>query len=108
MTPLQIFYLLLAALGLCTTMFFNVAYYNERGYFDVMDFLQLAYASNVSTSIMNDVLVATTAFVCWLFVESRRIAMRHAWVFAACIFVAFAFAFPLYLFFRERHIANSQ
>ena len=102
MTLLQFGYLLLAALGLCTTMYFNVAYYRETGTFDVIDFVLQLYVSNAGSSIMNDLLVAYTAFLCWVIVETRRLGMRGMWIFVALSLVAFAFAFPLFLFYRER------
>ena len=104
MSPLQLVYLILAALGLSTTMYFNVAYFQETGTFNVLDLMRHLYASNAGSSIVNDLLVAYAAFLCWLFAESRRLDMGGAWIFMVLSFVAFAFAFPLYLFYRERFI----
>ena len=37
---------------------------------------------------------------------ARRIGMRHAWIYPVLTFtVALGFAFPLFLFMRERHLA---
>lgn len=54
--------------------------------------------------------MAALAFLFWSYHESKRIAMRFWWIYAVLTFmIALAFAFPLYLFMRERHMtANAQ
>jgi hypothetical protein len=38
-------------------------------------------------------------------IEARRLGMRHWWVWPVLTFgIAFAFAFPLFLYFRDRRI----
>ena len=47
-------------------------------------------------------------FAIFVIVESRRIGMRHGWAFLVVgLFVAFAFAFPLFLLLRERHLRKT-
>ena len=47
----------------------------------------------------------SSAFSLWTDCESFRIKMRHVWVyFVLSTCVAFAFAAPLFLFVRERHL----
>jgi len=102
----QIVYLALAVIGLCATWFFNLRFMAESGgAFDVVAFVRAGYATSVSSSLSNDLLVGCTAFLVWSFVEVRRLGMRRWWVYPILTFgIAFAFAFPLFLFLRDRHL----
>ena len=50
-------------------------------------------------------LIAAIAGFTWILIEARRLQMKHSWLYllTGCC-VAFAFAFPLFLFMRERHL----
>ena len=53
----------------------------------------------------NDLLVALATFLVWSFAEVRRLGMRRWWVYPILTFgIAFAFAFPLFLFLRDRRL----
>jgi len=104
MTPLPITYLILAILGITTTMYFNIAYFLETGTFNIQEFVSILYATNAGASIMNDLTVAYLAFLFWLFAETRRLGMQNVWIFFVLSLIAFAFAFPLFLYFRERFL----
>jgi Terpene cyclase DEP1 len=105
-TPRQIAYLALAAIGLIATWFFNIRFMAESGgAFDVVAFVRAGYANSASSSLSNDLLVGCVAFLIWSFVEVRRLAMRRWWVYPILTFaIAFAFAFPLFLFLRDRRL----
>ena len=105
-TSRQIAYLGLAVIGLCATWFFNLRFMAESGgAFDVMAFVRAGYANSASSSLSNDLLVGCTAFLVWSFAEVRRLGMRRWWVYPVLTFgVAFAFAFPLFLFLRDRQL----
>ncbi len=109
MTPRkrEIFYFVLAAVGLIATWTFNLRFMAESGGgFDVAGFVAGGYANAASASLTNDLLVALTAFLVWSFAEARRLGMRHWWwVPVVCFGVAFACAFPLFLALRERRLA---
>ena len=52
-----------------------------------------------------DLVVALAAFLVWSYAEARRLSMRRWWVYPALSFgVAFAFAYPLFLFVRDRRM----
>lgn len=106
LTPRQIVYLVLAGLGLLLTWTFNLRFMQESGgAFDAVAFVKAGYANPAAASLSNDLLVALATFLVWSFAEARRLRMRHWWVFPVlCFGVAFAFAFPLFLFFRERRL----
>jgi len=105
-TSRQIAYLVLAVVGLCATWFFNLRFMAESGgAFDVVAFVRAGSANSASSSLSNDLLVACTAFLVWSFAEVRRLGMRRWWVYPVLTFgIAFAFAFPLFLFLRDRRL----
>ncbi|NLF39372.1 DUF2834 domain-containing protein [bacterium] len=106
----QYIYQALAVLGLAATWYFNIRFSKQYGGFAFTNFLTDSCATNAACSIASDVSVAALAFLFWSYHESKRIAMRFWWIYAVLTFmVALAFAFPLYLFMRERHMtANAQ
>ena len=106
LTPRQIVYLVLAVAGLVLTWTFNLRFMAESGgAFDAVAFVKAGYVNSAAASLSNDLLVALATFLVWSFAEARRLRMRHWWtVPVLCFGVAFAFAFPLFLFFRERRL----
>jgi hypothetical protein len=107
-TRRQTVYLVLAVIGLCATWFFNLRFMAESGSaFDVVAFVRAGYANSASSSLSNDLLVGCTAFLIWSFAEVRRLGMRRWWVYPVLTFgIAFAFAFPLFLFLRDRRLQS--
>lgn len=100
-------YLALAVLGLVGTWTFNLRFMAEAGgSFDALAFLRAGYANAASSSLTNDLLVGVGAFLTWSFAEARRLAMRWWWVPLLTLGVAFAVAFPLFLFLRDRRLAS--
>jgi hypothetical protein len=106
LTTRQAVYAALAAVGLMATWYFNLRFMAESGgSFSALEFVRAGYANSASSSLTNDLLVGTLAFLVWSFGEARRLEMRHWWVFPLLTFgVAFAFAFPAFLFARERRL----
>jgi hypothetical protein len=106
LTAMQILYAALAAVGLVATWYFNLRFMAESGgSFSVVEFTRAGYANSASSSLSNDLLVGCAAFLVWSYAEARRLAMRRWWVWPVLTFgIAFAFAFPLFLFARERRL----
>jgi hypothetical protein len=104
----QFLYLTLAATGLCVTWYFNFRFMAETGAgFDLVAFVKGGYANSAATSLSNDLLVGCATFLVFSFIEARRLGMRHWWAWPVLTFgVAFAFAFPLFLFFRDRRLGE--
>lgn len=108
MTTRQAFYLLLAVAGLLLTGWHNLQHVQQYGGFDVTVFVRDVFANAASSSIGWDITVACAAFVTWMLHEARRLGMRHAWAYVAATFlVAFAVAFPLFLYMRERQLQRA-
>lgn len=110
LTTRQGMYAVLAAAGLLATWYFNLRFMAESGgSFSVVEFVRAGYANSASSSLSNDLLIGTLTFLVWSFAEARRLAMRHWWIFPVLTFgVAFACAFPLFLFARERRLQTER
>jgi hypothetical protein len=108
LSPRQLVYAGLALVGLVATWSFNLRFMAQSGgAFDAAAFVRAGYANAASSSLSNDLLVGCAAFLVWSFAESRRLAMRHWWIWPVLTFgIAFACAFPLFLFARERRLAS--
>lgn len=106
MTFRETLYVFLALLGLAGTWYFNVVYVGGGGdLLDVATALKLAFANPIASSFSTDLLVSFTVFIVWSIDEARRIEMKRGWLYPLLgLFVGFAFAFPLFLFVRERHL----
>ena len=101
-------YLALAVAGGVLPWLANLDYMREYGSsFDIGVFVALANANPAAKSLSRDLLVGASAITVWMVIESRRLAMRHLWlVLLSSVTVAFAFAAPLFLFLRERRLAE--
>jgi hypothetical protein len=100
----SVFYAILTVLGLVLTWTFNLQHFAGGG--TTADFFTMGFVNPVASSLTVDLLVGCAAFMTWAVIEARRRGMKHAWVYVVLTFgVAFAFAGPLFLWMRERHIA---
>lgn len=106
-TILQIVYACLAVTGLIATWYFNLQFIDYYGDFELAQFISDNYVNAASASIANDIIVAALAFNVWCFFEARRLGMRFWWVYIALAMgIALAFAYPLFLFMRERKLSQ--
>ena len=104
-TPLAISWLVLAVAGLTLSAYFNVL-----SVMQARDFIGDWVGSGPAVSSLTvDLLIVALAGSILIVVEGRRAGMRHSWVFVPLSAItAFAFAFPLFLALRERHLAASR
>jgi hypothetical protein len=96
------FYGALSAIGFVTAMVFNgLSMMNGE------DYGKAWFGSAVDWVLSADLIVVAIAAVIFMIAESSRIGMKRAWVYimVSC-FTAMAFSFPLFLAFRERHLAR--
>lgn len=100
-TPLALVYLALAVIGLVGTWTYNV-----RAVLESVDFVGDWFSGGPAiSSLTTDLLVVAIAAVAFMVVEGRRVGMRRVWVLVLLApLVALAFAFPLFLALRERHL----
>jgi hypothetical protein len=75
--------------------------------FDFSLFVQLANANPAAASLSRDLAVAASAVTIWMVIEARRLSIKGlGWVLLSCVTVAFAFGCPLFLYLRERRLAE--
>lgn len=105
---LQGLYLGLALAGGIWPWLANLNFIHAHGTsFDLGLFVQLANANPAAQSLSRDLAIGATAVVIWIVNESRRLRMRGLpWVLLSCVTVAFAFGAPLFLYLRERRLAE--
>jgi lysylphosphatidylglycerol synthetase-like protein (DUF2156 family) len=103
-TPSAVLYLVLAGIGLVGTWTYNVIAILES-----RDYLGDWFGSGPSvSSLTTDLLVVAIAAVIFMIVEGRRLRMRRVWLYLLAVpLLALAFAFPLFLAFRERALQRS-
>jgi hypothetical protein len=108
MQPLRIVYLLLCLVGALWTWSHNLAFMAAHpGPFAAAAFVREAFSTPAGASLSADILVAGAAGSTWMVVEARRLGMRFVWAYVALgMMVAFACAFPLFLFVREGALAR--
>lgn len=103
----QYAFMALALIGLCSTWLFNIQFIQEHQGFSAELFVAMAYTNSASSSISNDVIVAALSFLLWSWFESKRLGMRHWWLWPVLTLgLALAFALPLFLALRERKMAS--
>ena len=100
---LRALYLGLAIAGAVWTWSYNLAHMTAHaGSFDVAVFIAEAFSTPAGGSLSADITIAGLTGSIWMVAEARRLGMRHAWAYVVLTFlVAFACAFPLFLFVRE-------
>ena len=97
---LQVFYFVLAIIGLFATWYFNLQARENSFIIDL-------YPNSASSSIANDLFVVVTVFLVWSFIETGRLKISYWWWTACFIFtflIAAAVTVPLYFLLRERQL----
>ena len=103
MSALRVTYLLLAIAGVVIPWYFNLQFMEASGgAFEVSAFIKAASANAAASSLGWDLTIACIAGLCLIYAESKRLGMKYFWVYVLLTFlVAYAFAFPLFLFMRQ-------
>jgi hypothetical protein len=106
----RIIYLLLAIIGLVMTWYYNLQFIAESGGgFDIGEFIAAGSTNAASQSLSWDLAVACMAGLIWMYFESKRLGLRFFWVYIVLTFsIAYAFAFPLFLFFRQGRLESME
>lgn len=102
-------YLSLALVGLGSTMTYNVLAFQAFGFdYTPAAFVRVGFeGSPILGSLAADFWVGSTASVIWMIGEGRSLHMRNVWLYVVlCFLTAWAFALPLFLFMRERHVSK--
>lgn len=102
-------YAVLAAVGLVSTWYFNLQYFEGGGSMAPGPFFAAAAANALTTAITLDVYIAAIVFSAWVFFEwQRRSAPNPLPYILLCFFVGLAFAYPAYLAVREWRAAKER
>src|SRR5688500_6082457 len=94
-------YLVLAVAGLLGQLTLFGVFVADHG----VDFGECAdqmFASTIAALALADLMVCAVVFLVWLPREAARAGIRRWWPFALATFGGLCFAFPLFLYFRER------
>lgn len=99
----RILYLVLAVAGLVLPWYYNLQYLEQSGgSFNIGDFMASAATTPAAQSLSWDLAIACIAGLSWIYFEAKRLGMRFFWLYIVLAFsVAYAFAFPLFLFMRQ-------
>ena len=104
MSPTRVAYLLFAVAGLCMTWYYNLQFIEDSGgTFSVSEFVAAGATNAAAKSLSWDLGIACLTGLFWMFLEARKLQLLRWYpVFFLLTFgVAFAFAFPLFLFVRQ-------
>lgn len=106
----RILYLVLAIAGLVFPWYYNLQFMQQAGgSFDITDFMAAAASNPAAQSLSWDLAIACIAGLLWIYFESKRLGLRFFWLYLVLAFtVAYAFAFPLYLFIRQGKLESVQ
>lgn len=101
-------YLALSVLGLAATMYYNVRAFQTFGYgYTPLAFIRAGYeGSSILGSLASNFWVGAIASTIWMVAEGKQLGMRNIWGYVILALTAWAFALPLFLFMRERHLAR--
>ncbi len=99
-------YLLFSILGAILTTKSNIKFVADYGPgFDLNNFIALAFNNPASQSLSFDLLILSSTVFVWMFIEKRRLGIKHFWIVVITTFsIAIAFAAPFFLFLRERRL----
>ena len=98
-------YLLLSILGICWTWYFNIQFYVTEENTSILNYIAQTKTTFPARSFSADLMVVVFTFFAWCIPEAKKLKMKYWWVFIPLTFlVAIAFAFPLFLYFRELKI----
>ncbi len=96
-------YAVFCVAGFILPWYFNIQAMNHEN--GPMNFFTMGFVNPVSSSLTVDLLIGVGAFLLFMVTEARRLGMRHWWIYLVLTgLVAFAFAAPLFLLMRERHL----
>ena len=103
-------YLILSIVGGGFTFYFVFEGMMENsGTFDVISFVQSTWTTNpYAKSLSCDFWTGAIAGTLFILLEGMRIKIKNLYLYLVATFlIGFAFAFPLFLFFRHQKLAKN-
>ncbi len=100
-------YAVVSVVALIGTWRENIAFGMQPDNGGFMGFINATSASAPARSIGIDLAMLTLAAIIFMVVESRRLGIRHVWIYIVLsLLIAVSAAFPLFLIARERKLAR--
>jgi hypothetical protein len=97
-------FLALAIAGLCGQLAIFGIFLAEHG-LDAGELTDQIFASTIAALTFADLAMSAVVFLAWLPREAARAGIRRWWPFALAALGGLCFAFPLFLYARERNRA---
>lgn len=95
-------YLILALAGMVGTWYYNILFIQANDGFKLVQYITEGFATLPSSSFSIDLIVCAMVFFVWMINDAIKNQIKHWWIFIVLTFmIAFAFSYPLYLFYRE-------
>ncbi len=70
--------------------------------------LSLAWGNPIAAATLVDFSISCLVFWPFLFVEAKRLGIKHAWFFVVTnVIIGLSFALPAFLYMRERALASA-
>jgi hypothetical protein len=99
--PRRIIFLVLAIVGLVGQLTLVGVFLADNG-LDLGEFGDQIFSSTIAALTFADLAMCAVVFLTWLPLEAARVGMRRWWPFALATLGGVCFAFPLFLYSRER------
>ena len=100
-------YALLAVAGTLLPLWQFLPFLRDHGLALPLFFQQL-FSTPASGFFAMDVIVSSIVLWIFVFVESRRLGIRHSWLpIAGSLLVGVSLGLPLFLYMRERHLSSA-
>jgi Protein of unknown function DUF2834 len=98
----------IALAALVATWSQNIRFFAQDDNDGLWGFIRDSYANPAAASITNDLLLIALAAFVFMAVESRRVGIRHVWVYmVGSLAIAVSVFFPLFLLARELKLAQA-
>lgn len=105
---IQYFYIVLCILGIALPGSQLLPFIREHG-LNVSLMIEELFANRISAFFGLDVIVSSLVLWVLVLTEGRRQRMSHLWVYIACnLMVGVSLGLPLFLYMRERKLADRQ
>ncbi len=102
-------YGLIAVAALVATWSQNIRFFAQDDNDGLWGFIRDSYDNPASSSITNDLFLIVVAVFVFMVVESRRVGIRHVWLYmVGSLAIAVSVFFPLFLLARELKLARHQ
>ena len=105
----QYIFLFISILGICYTWYYNIQYFMSYEESSFLHFFELVQSNFAGKSFGADLTVVVLTFFVWYIPDARKLKVKYWWVLIPLtFFIAIAFAFPFYLFMRERRLEQKR